>query len=127
MRLIYPHHEQFDGPWTWPNFSARELACSHCGEYFHDPASLDALQRLRDAWGKPITINSAHRCVFHNRSVGGVANSQHVKIAFDCRCARHDQAAFARMAAEAGFTGIGVYPGKGFVHVDMGPRRKWTG
>jgi uncharacterized protein YcbK (DUF882 family) len=37
------------------------------------------LQIIRDYTGKSITINSGYRSPEHNRSIGGVSNSQHVK------------------------------------------------
>lgn len=37
------------------------------------------LQPLRDAWGKPLSINSGYRCKELNAAVGGVPTSQHVK------------------------------------------------
>lgn len=48
----------------------------------------NVLQPLRDAWGKPLHINSGYRCPELNAAVGGVPTSQHVKgeaadIAFD--------------------------------------------
>lgn len=43
------------------------------------------LQPLRDAWGKPIKINSGYRCEKLNKAVGGVPTSQHTKgQAADC-------------------------------------------
>ena len=39
----------------------------------------DVLQPLRDAWGKPLAINSGFRCPEVNRAVGGVPTSQHTK------------------------------------------------
>ncbi len=39
----------------------------------------NVLQPLRDAWGKPLKINSGYRCPELNKAVGGVATSQHVK------------------------------------------------
>lgn len=39
----------------------------------------EVLQPLRDAWGKPLKINSGYRCPALNRAVGGVESSQHVK------------------------------------------------
>lgn len=35
------------------------------------------LQPLRDAWGKPLHINSGYRCPELNREVGGVPTSAH--------------------------------------------------
>lgn len=125
MGTIYKHYSAFKGNWRWPNFTPAELSCKHCGEYYHDPDSLDALQKLRDCLGVPIRINSAHRCKTHNAKVGGASNSQHLKIAFDCRCPKAQQIRFVRLADRVGFRGIGMYPT--FVHIDMGPAREWWG
>lgn len=37
------------------------------------------IQPLRDAWGKPLAINSGYRCPEVNKAVGGVPTSQHTK------------------------------------------------
>ena len=37
----------------------------------HDP--------LREAWGRPLVVNSGYRCPKLNRAVGGGARSQHTK------------------------------------------------
>lgn len=37
------------------------------------------IQPLRDAWGKPLAINSGYRCAEVNAAVGGVPTSQHTK------------------------------------------------
>lgn len=39
----------------------------------------NVLQPLRDAWGKPLKVNSGYRCKALNAAVGGVPTSQHVK------------------------------------------------
>lgn len=36
------------------------------------------LDPLREAWGRPITVNSGYRCAELNRVVGGAKNSQHL-------------------------------------------------
>jgi len=65
------------------NFSKSEFECS-CGcemplEVFHNIQKVaNQLQKLRDATGKSITINSAYRCVKHNKAIGGVDSSQHI-------------------------------------------------
>lgn len=38
---------------------------------------LEVLQPLRDAWGKPLHVNSGYRCPQLNAAVGGVPTSQH--------------------------------------------------
>lgn len=37
------------------------------------------LEPVRERLGKPIMVNSGYRCLVHNKAVGGVANSQHMK------------------------------------------------
>lgn len=74
------------------------------------------LQPLRDAWGKPITINSGYRCAELNKKVGGVATSQHTKgQAADCRV--DDPLALARLLLDLGleFDQAIVYPT--FLHI----------
>jgi zinc D-Ala-D-Ala carboxypeptidase len=114
--------------WRWPNFSAQELSCDckrHChGEYYHDPAFLDALEAMRAIVG-PLKINSARRCKGHNRAVGGARGSMHMRtLAADIAIGSHDRKALALAAKKAGFRGIGY--GRTFLHVDLGVRRAWT-
>lgn len=39
---------------------------------------LNVLDPLRQAWGKPIRVNSGYRCPELNKAVGGVPASQHM-------------------------------------------------
>ena len=39
----------------------------------------NVLDPLRQAYGKPIRVNSGYRCTAKNQNVGGVAQSQHLK------------------------------------------------
>lgn len=136
MSRLFKHYSEYTGPWPWSNFTPREVSCRHCGELFLDmpecagkyaSPALDALQRLRAIWGRPIILNSAHRCAEHNAAVGGAARSRHLGLAFDCRCHEAEQEAFCNAAEQAGFTGLGRYPERGFVHLDLGPERAWRG
>lgn len=73
------------------------------------------LQPLRDAWGKPLTINSGYRCAELNQKVGGVPTSQHCTgEAADVGCS--DPLELARLAVRLGlpFDQLIVYPT--FVH-----------
>lgn len=126
--------------WKWKYFKPEEIACKGkycCGgelwnavEYGPNfpnylSVALDKLDRLRERWGKPIVLNSAHRCIKHNRKVGGAIHSRHLKIAFDCVCPKEEQKEFIALARECGFTGIGRYAN--FVHLDLGRKREWQG
>ena len=75
----------------------------------------NVLQPLRDAWGKPLHINSGYRCRQLNEAVGGVPTSQHVKgEAADI--AADSPAELARLAVSLGlpFDQMILYPT--FVH-----------
>lgn len=39
----------------------------------------NVLEPARERLGKPIVVNSGYRCQVHNKTVGGVANSQHMR------------------------------------------------
>ena len=39
----------------------------------------NVLDPVRERYGKPIKVNSGFRCLVHNKTVGGVTNSQHMK------------------------------------------------
>lgn len=75
----------------------------------------NVLQPLRDAWEKPLFINSGYRCLELNKKVGGVPTSQHVLgQAADVGCS--DPLALARLAKKMKlpYDQMGVYPT--FVH-----------
>lgn len=109
------------------NFSKKELECKcGCGMCAIDEKALEALQLLRDVYGKPMIINSAARCWQHNEAVGGAPDSMHLSqycapsCAFDVRLTPGmDQEEFVKKARACGFNGIGLY--KTFTHIDTRP------
>lgn len=108
----------------WPNFSPVELSCKcrgrFCdGEYWHDPDFLDALQKLRVTLGRPVIVNSAHRCHLWNAAIGGAPLSMHKTLAVDIRLAGFDRHVMLNTAKKLGFKGIGL--ATNFIHLD---RRK---
>ena len=62
-----------------PNFYRDEFQCSCCDLDTVDAELIYVLQDVRDFFDKPITINSACRCLPYNRSVGSNDASQHPK------------------------------------------------
>ncbi|MDB6181657.1 YcbK family protein [Paracoccus fistulariae] len=71
-------------------------------------------------------MNSAYRSPGHNRRVGGAKHSKHLEgTAFDISMANHHPAVFEKAARAEGFLGFGTYPRSGFMHVDLGPSRRW--
>lgn len=75
----------------------------------------NVLDSLREAYGKPIYVNSGHRCEAYNRKVGGVSRSQHiVGEAADIHC--DDNAKLAKLIVQQGrFDQLIIYPT--FLHV----------
>ncbi len=108
------------------NFTVREFACKD-GE---DKVVIDdtlgaALQKIRDYFGKTVTINSAYRTAVHNAKVGGSPKSQHLLgKAADIRVAGVTPAMVAQYAEYIGMGGIGLYDS--FTHVDTrASKAKW--
>ena len=123
--MIYDHYSDVEvfEQWRWKNFTAKELSCKCCGEYYHDEYSLDLIQAAREIIGKPLVINSAHRCKSHNKASGGSKQSQHLRLAFDINLDKHDKEKLLSGLYEAGFTTFGLY--RTFLHTDKRPWRLW--
>ena len=107
------------------NFHSKEFDCrcksADCKKTLIDLDGLVCLQKARDLVGKAITVTSGFRCKTHNKNVGGVSGSLHLKgTAFDLVCPKgislND---FAFICEQAGFHGVLRYDGDGFVHCDM--------
>lgn len=89
------------------------------------------LQRLRDAIGKPILINSGYRSPSHNAKVGGSPNSQHLLgKAADIRVIGMNTGELALeinkliTAGEMMQGGLGIYDT--FVHYDIRKKKaRW--
>lgn len=91
----------------------------------------DLLEAIRSEFGKPIVVNSGYRSPEHNAKVGGAKNSYHVKgCAADIRPVKDKD--FTQELGQLKVicnrlcdSGVGFY--KNFVHVDIGPNRRWNG
>ena len=61
------------------NFRVREFRCQDGSDVvFIESDLVDILQKIRDHFGKAVTINSAFRTFSHNKKVGGATYSQHL-------------------------------------------------
>jgi uncharacterized protein YcbK (DUF882 family) len=95
-----------------------------------DSKLLKMLDKARDIYGKPIHITSGYRTEAHNRNVGGVSGSSHLKgLAADMACiASSDRYKLLCALIEVGFNRIGV--AKSFIHVDVDKNKSknviWT-
>ena len=100
-------------------FKQDEFKCPCCGEVSISAFLLHKLNKIREAFGKPMIVSSGYRCKARNFEVGGKPNSAHRKgMAADIQCfSSHDRMLLIRLALEAGFTRIGV--GEDFIHLDV--------
>ena len=106
----------------YPNFTAAELRCQHCGAEGIQPALMDKLQELRTAYGKPMRITSGYRCPKHPVEVNKAVPGAHaLGLAADIGVQGAEAYEVLKLALAAGFTGIGVQQkGTGrFIHVDV--------
>lgn len=110
------------------NFIVSEFRCKDGSDsIFIDTELVEVLQRIRNHFGKPLTINSAYRTKAYNIKIGGVSNSQHVQgTAADIVVKGVDPLKVAQYAEYIMHNngGIGLY--NSFVHVDVRVRRsRW--
>jgi uncharacterized protein YcbK (DUF882 family) len=131
-----------------PHFTIEEFDC-HDGTKV-PKAAIPALKELCEHVLEPMRakygschVLSGYRTVSHNQSVGGARHSQHIyeqhphSVATDVRFATgavHEWASGARWRfdsksrwTEKARGGCGEYLQSGFIHVDSGPRRNWSG
>lgn len=109
------------------NFNLREFACKCCGSVKIDDELVERLQVLRDRIAKPVIITSGYRCPKHNKEVGGAIDSYHTQgLAVDIVVEDYDLEKLEAIAEALGFRGIGVYSSQNFLHLDLGPKRRWT-
>ena len=95
-----------------------------------DQDLLVMIDRARALYGKPIVVTSGFRTESHNKKVGGVKSSSHLKgLAIDVACKRSkDRFKMLTALLEAGFNRIGV--ASTFIHVDVDKNKSqnviWT-
>lgn len=105
------------------NFKVKEFACK-CGKCSTkiDDKLVNFLQKIREHFGQPVTINSGYRCSTHNKKVGGASKSKHVGgMAADIVVKNIQPAEVAKFAESIGILGIGLYDTSKdghFVHID---------
>lgn len=112
------------------DFRVREFRCKNGADViFVDTALVELLQKIRDHFGAPITINSAYRTPEYNKKVGGSTYSQHqYGKAADIvvkGVKPSEVAAYAEQLMPS-YGGVGRYAT--FVHVDVRDEKsRWNG
>jgi uncharacterized protein YcbK (DUF882 family) len=106
----------------WPHFTEAEMRCKGTGRCLMDPAFMDCLEALRQAFAKPMTIASGYRAPEYNARVSGTGlDGPHTTgRAVDVAVAGADALRLVGLAVAHGFTGIGVCQkgGARFIHLD---------
>ena len=109
------------------NFNSYEFRCGlgspcSCSTILIDDKLVDYLQKIRDHFGKSITITSAYRCPSYNKSIGSGTGSYHSKgMAADIVVNGIVPREVAKYAESIGILGIGLYETTAdgyFVHID---------
>lgn len=109
------------------NFNSYEFRCGlgrscACSTILIDDKLVEYVQKIRDHFGKPITITSAYRCPSYNRSIGSGTGSYHTKgMAADIVVSGVTPREVAKYAESIGILGIGLYETSSdghFVHID---------
>jgi peptidoglycan hydrolase-like protein with peptidoglycan-binding domain len=117
------------------NFKVSEFSCHGkgcCSETKIDEKLIAFIQKIRDHFGKSVTINSGYRCAKHNKAVGGATSSNHAKgKAADIVVDGVSPAEVAKYAESIGVLGIGLYETKSdgyFTHIDTRTKKSfWYG
>ena len=99
---------------------AKEFACKDgTDNILIDSQLIETLEKIRNHFGAPITINSGFRTVKHNRNVGGAKASYHCKgMAADIVVKGHSPKEVAKYADSILEKG-GVIRYTNFVHIDI--------
>lgn len=102
------------------HFKANEFACKDgTDNILIDSQLIETLEKIRNHFGAPITINSGFRTVKHNRNVGGAKASYHCKgMAADIEVKGHSSQEVAKYADKIMEQG-GVIRYTNFTHVDV--------
>lgn len=108
-------------------FNLKEFKCKcGCNENRINLRLVYMLDKARDRAKIPFLITSGYRCESHNKNVGGVKNSNHVKgLASDIRYRNSNELYLIVSSLLAvGFNRILIYPKRGFIHTDISNKYK---
>ena len=108
----------------WPNFTPDEMRCRGTGKLDMNPAFMDRLQGLRNAFGAPLVITSGYRDPVYNSTVSktGLMGPHTTGRAVDIAIYGEAAVRLLRQALNLGFTGFGFLQhgptARRFIHLD---------
>ena len=109
-------------------FTLKEISCKcGCGQALISPELYKIMDEIRAMTGE-INVHCVNRCKKHNKEVGGVASSKHIKgQAMDCNSMTMDikdfQEFLLNLWKDGTITDLGLYDT--FVHVGIRKDRKY--
>ena len=124
----------FDGPWheadpiAMAELSAALADSSAIRPRPFDPEAIGILWEVAEAarLPAPLVVRSGYRTPAINAAVHGAGDSQHLRAgALDVEVTAARMPAVAGIALALGRGGVGMYPARGFLHLDSGPVRRW--
>lgn len=100
-------------------FKKEEFSCPCCGLFNLTDEMIDFVNKVRIDFGSPMIINSGTRCDKHNKMVGGVSESSHLKgLAIDVKCLVNEmRSKLVKSAYKNGCKRIGI--SSSFIHLDI--------
>ena len=110
------------------NFTREEATCRcGCGKVVLVDSVIELIQNIRNEYGSSILINRWYSCPEHNKEVGGASSSFHILgLAVDLRPGDGDLKELYLVCEKAEPNGLGIYPEKKFIHIDLGTRiQRW--
>jgi uncharacterized protein YcbK (DUF882 family) len=104
---------------SWNHFTEEEFSCNcGCGVNEIKSELIDRLETVRKIYGKPMRINSGHRCKVSNDKAGSSDTSSHLlgeAADISCTNSKDRDALFRALGTK--FHRIGLH--KQFIHVDI--------
>tara|TARA_R110002012_G_C11265710_1_gene568691 strand:+ start:18 stop:398 length:381 start_codon:yes stop_codon:yes gene_type:complete len=106
----------------YPNFSAKEFACQHCGEHGIDEKIVGVIQTIREEADFPFIITSGYRCPEHpiekKKTNPGIHSTG---LAVDIGASHEKAYIILKLAMQRNLPGIGInQKGNGrFIHLDI--------
>lgn len=99
------------------NFYLKNFECPCCNKVMLHPTLLEKIEKLV-ASGVKIKITSGYRCEKHNKEVGGVPNSKHMKgMACDITSDNLEKA--YEIAQKLGFSYVKIDKLKKYIHMEV--------
>lgn len=111
----------------YPNFSAKEFACQHCGKEGIDERLIILLQIIRHDAQFPFIISSGYRCVEHPIEKKKKTPGTHAEgIAVDISCSGTKAHKLLSLVMQRKLPGIGIkQKGNGrFIHIDISEEKQ---